>query len=82
MEVTYRFSNYNKKCPELDLGKCSDNYDPSMVPKSMFTTDGQPLPLRDQAKIHPENELLPPYEHQVVSVMWIIIQRRSFFLIE
>ena len=34
-----------------------------MVPKSMGTTDGQPLPLRDKAKILHENELSPLQEH-------------------
>ena len=51
-----------RKCPELDVGESSDIYDSSMVPKSMVTTDGQPLPLRDKTKNH-ENELLPLQEH-------------------
>ena len=47
-----------RKCPEHDIGKSSDNYDSSMVPKSMATTESQPLPLRDKAKISHKNELL------------------------
>ena len=61
-----------RKCPELEVGKSSDIYDSSMVPKSMVTIDGQPP--WDKAKILHENELLP----QIVSIMWIIIQGRSF----
>ena len=34
-----------------------------MVPKSMVTTDRQPLPLRDRTKSLHENELLPLQEH-------------------
>ena len=52
-----------RKCPELDIGKNSDIYDSSMVPKSMVTTDGEPLPLRDKTKILHENELLLLQEH-------------------
>ena len=52
-----------RKCPELDVGKSSDIYDSSMVPKSMVSTEGQPLPLRDKAKILHENELLPLQGH-------------------
>ena len=52
-----------RKSPELDVGKSSDIYDSSMVPKSMVTTDGQPLPLRDKTKILHPNELLPLKEH-------------------
>ena len=52
-----------RECPELDVGKSSDIYDSSMVPKSMVTTDCQPLALRDKTKILHENELLPLQEH-------------------
>ena len=52
-----------RKSPELDVGKSSDIYDSSMVPKSMVTTDGQPLSLRDKTKILHPNELLPLKEH-------------------
>ena len=48
-----------RKCSELDVGRSSDIYDSSMVPKLMVTTDGQPLPLRRKAKLLHENELLP-----------------------
>ena len=52
-----------RKCPELGIGKNSDIYDSSMVPKSMVTTDGVSLPLRDKTKIFHENELLLLQEH-------------------
>ena len=51
-----------RKFPELDVGKSSDNYDSSMFPKLILTTDGQPLPLRDKAKTLHENGLLPLQE--------------------
>ena len=53
----------SRKCPELDIGKSSDIYDSSVVPKLMVTTDGQPLPLRDKTKILHGSELLPLQEH-------------------
>ena len=52
-----------RKCPEIDAGKGSVIDVSSMVPKSMVTTDSQPLPLRDKTKILHENELLTLQEH-------------------
>ena len=39
------------KHPELDLQEASGNYEFSVVPRSLFTQDGQPLHSSDKAKI-------------------------------
>ena len=39
------------KCPELDLQEASGNYKFSVVPRLLFTQDGQPLHSSDKAKI-------------------------------
>ena len=46
-----RFLITARKRPELDLEECLGNYEFSVVPKSLFTQDGQPLMCTDKAKI-------------------------------
>ena len=52
-----RFLVTARKRPELELDHCIGNFELSVVPKSLFTVDGQPLPCLDKLKRHIE-ELL------------------------
>ena len=46
-----RFLVTARKRPELELEQCIGNYEFSVVPNSLFTVDGQPLPCTDKAKL-------------------------------
>ena len=46
-----RFLVTARKRPELELEFCIGNYEFSVVPKSLFTVDGYPLPCTDKAKL-------------------------------
>ena len=46
-----RFLITARKRPELDLEHCLGNYEFSVVPKSLFSTDGQPLTCTDQSSL-------------------------------
>lgn len=53
-----RFLLCARKRPELDLEESIGSYEFSVVPKSMFTQDGQPLLTSDKAKVLHEVENL------------------------
>lgn len=53
-----RFLITARKRPEIDLEESIGNYEFSVVPKSMFTDDGQPLLTTDKSKIMHEIESL------------------------
>ena len=46
-----RFLITSHKRPELDLEYCLGNFEFSVVPKALFSTDGEPLPCTDKSKI-------------------------------
>lgn len=46
-----RFLIAARKRPQLELEECIGNYEFSVVPKSLFTVDGQPLFCMDKSKI-------------------------------
>ena len=39
------------KPQQLELGHCLGNYEFCVVPKSLFSVDGQPLPCSDKLKL-------------------------------
>ena len=41
----------SRKRPDLDLEYCLGNFEFSVVPKALFTTDGEPLACTDKSKI-------------------------------
>ena len=45
-----RFLKTARKRPEIDIEESIGNYEFSVVPKSMFTDDGEPLLSSDKAK--------------------------------
>ena len=53
-----RFLITARKRPEIDLEECIGNYEFSVVPKSMFSDDGQPLLTNDKAQTLHEVESL------------------------
>ncbi len=53
-----RFLIAARKRPELDLEEAIGNYEFSVVPKSLFATDGSPLPSTDKSNVMKEIELL------------------------
>jgi hypothetical protein len=53
-----RFLITSRKRPDIDLAESIGNYEFSVVPKSMFTEDGQPLLSTDKAKVLHEIEAL------------------------
>ena len=46
-----RFLLAARKRPELELEQCIGEYEFSVVPRSLFSADGQPLPCIDKAKL-------------------------------
>ena len=46
-----RFLVTARKRPELELELCIGNYEFSVIPKSLFTVGGHPLPCTDKAKL-------------------------------
>ena len=77
-----RFLITSRKRPEIDLESCLGNYEFSVVPKSLFTSDGEPLPCTDKSKLLHEienctqgdtlRELHPP-EERLMSEKTIVI---------
>ena len=53
-----RFMTTARKRPELDLEHCFGNFEFSVVPKSLFTNDGQPLTCTDKFVVLHEIENL------------------------
>ena len=46
-----RFLITSRKRPELDPEHCLGNFEFSVVPKVLFSFDGEPLPYTDKAKL-------------------------------
>ena len=46
-----RFLITSRKRPEIDLELCLGNFEFTVVPKALFTCDGEPLPCTDKAKV-------------------------------
>ena len=62
---TFTFSYYSTKTSRDDLEESIGNYEFSVMPKSMFTDDGQLLLSTDKAKILHEIESLVKEESSV-----------------
>ena len=57
-----RFLITSRKQPEIDLEFCLGNFEFSVVPKALFSPDGEPLPSTDKSKIlHQIEELAKQY---------------------
>ena len=57
-----RFLITSRKRPEIDLEFCLGNFEFSVVPKALFSPDGEPLPSTDKSKIlHQIEELAKQY---------------------
>ena len=54
-----RFLIAARKRPELELEKCIGSFEFSVVPKSLFSVDGELLPCNDKAKLMHHIEEMP-----------------------
>jgi hypothetical protein len=59
-----RFLIAARKRPELDLEHCIGNFEFSVVPKSLFTSDGQPLMCTDKSVVIHQIESLSIHEQE------------------
>ena len=46
-----RFLLTSRKRPEIDLERCLGNFEFSIIPRSLFTSDGEPLACTDKSKV-------------------------------
>ena len=73
-----RFLVTARKRPELELEHCIGNYEFSVVPKSLFTVDGQPLACTDKAKLMHHIEELSGSTNPCIS----LVQQNSAIVID
>lgn len=73
-----RFLIAARKRPELELEMSIGNYEFSVVPKSLFSVDGKPLPCTDKSKLmHHIEDLAPGTSTKIGSV-----QQNSVIIID
>ena len=62
-----RFLITARKRPELDLEHCLENFEFAVVPKALFTSDGQPLTCTDKSAIMHHIEKLEESNEMIIS---------------
>jgi hypothetical protein len=73
-----RFLITARKRPELELEHCIGNYGFSLVPKSLFSVDGLPLPCTDKANLVHHLEEMASAADRSINVM----QQNSAIIID
>lgn len=78
-----RFLITSRKRPEIDLEFCIGNFEFTVVPKALFSSDGEPFPCSDKSKIlHQIEQNLKEHDDQMDLQTEFIDEQRRVIIID